>query len=95
MPLPEDSPFHDFPDRIIGQLQSVPEHVRELVEAVAPALAARLNFKKPRQPRQSTGGRRARPLPIRHNRRPRHNAPARGGPYRRAPAPILGASLGS
>lgn len=49
MPLPEDAPIHDFPDRMIGQLQSVPEHVRELIEAVAPALAARLNFKKLRQ----------------------------------------------
>ena len=41
-----DPPLHDFPDRAIRKLQAIPAHLRELVQAVAPALAARLDFER-------------------------------------------------
>jgi hypothetical protein len=39
-----EPPLHDFPDRAIRHLQSHPAHLRELVEAVVPAVAPRLDF---------------------------------------------------
>src|SRR5947209_7305715 len=47
--MPADkSPLHQFPDRAIRRLQAMPAHLRELVMAVAPALADRLDFDKAR-----------------------------------------------
>ena len=46
MTQPDESSLHDFPDRIIGRLQSLPPHLRELVQAVAPQLADLLAFDK-------------------------------------------------
>jgi hypothetical protein len=40
----DESPLHQFPDRAIRRLQAMPAHLRELVRAVAPALADRLDF---------------------------------------------------
>jgi len=44
----QDPPLHDFPDRAIRLLQAHPEHLRELVEDVAPALAPHLDFSQAR-----------------------------------------------
>lgn len=43
---PEQASLHDFPDRIIGRLQSIPAHLRELVQAVMPQIADRVLFEK-------------------------------------------------
>jgi hypothetical protein len=40
----DQPPLHDFPDRAIRALQSMPAHLRELVQEVAPEIAPHLDF---------------------------------------------------
>ena len=46
MERPDESSLHDFPERLIGRLQALPPHLREMVEAMAPHLAGQLDFDK-------------------------------------------------
>jgi hypothetical protein len=44
MSLFDDPPLHDFPDRALREALKHPDNLRELLEAIVPDLAARLDF---------------------------------------------------
>jgi hypothetical protein len=46
MPLYDDPPLHDFPDRAIRRLMEDPANLRDLVAAVLPGLVDRLDFSR-------------------------------------------------